>query len=293
MPAGRAVSVLLRIRDRARRPRLAGMSTTRTRVPGALRPDLALARMDCAAALSARLDAVVTEAGRDPRRAADPRWWVAALAGPGRSLDDDWARLAGPPVRRARARSRSWRATGTDLRVLLPGARSGAVPDTVRRGPAVLADAAVAALPVPPPRRTPPRRTRGRTRRPSTRRRAPGAGLAGVAVSGSVLPGSLLSGSAVSGVVGVWRVLPGSGAGTLLVLAGVLLLAGAAVAARVRTVRAARGRALAERVGAAVSVAAERELVRRSLAAERAAATGPPRPDGVVAARRWGAGRAA
>lgn len=268
------------------------MSTTRTRVPGALRPDLALARMDCAAALSARLDAVVTEAGRDPRRAADPRWWVAALAAPGRSLDDDWARLAGPPVRRARARSRSWRATGTDLRVLLPGARSGAGPDT-GRGPAVLADAAVAALPVPPPRRTPPRRTRGRTRRPSARRRAPGAGLAGVAVSGSVLPGSLLSGSAVSGVVGVWRALPGSGAGTLLVLAGVLLLVGAAVAARVRTARAARGRALAGRVGAAVSVAAERELVRRSLAAERAAAPGPPRPNGVIPAGRRGAGRAA
>lgn len=255
-----------------------------------LRPALALARMDCAATLSAQLTAVVTEAGLHPRRVAERQWWASALALPGRTLDDGWARLAEPPVRRARARSRSWRTVtpgAGGVSAITPGRSSAAMTAITDRGGAtVLADAAAAVLPGPAVHR--PIRRRGRPRRPP-----PGTGPVGVAVSGAALPGSLLSGSVVSGAAGIWRALPGSGWATLLVLVGALLLAGAAVLARLHAVRGARARALAERVGAAVTVAAERELLRRSLAAERAAGAGVPRPDGVVAAVRRGVGRVA
>ncbi|MFP5069243.1 hypothetical protein ACLFMI_06210 [Pseudonocardia nantongensis] len=156
---------------------------------------------------------------------------------------------------------------------------------TERCGAVVLVDAAAAVLPGPVVRRP--------ARRGHTGRRPPGAGTAGVVVPGAVLPGSLLSGSVLSGVGGIGRAWPGSGWATLLVLAGALLLAGAAVLARIHAVRGVRARALAERVGAAVTVAAERELVRRSLEAERAAGVTGPRPDGAVAAVRRGAGRVA
>lgn len=265
------------------------MSTTRSRPPGttpgdAVGPALLLARMDCLAALSVQVGAVVEEAGRSPRLAADRDWWVRALVGPGRALDDGWDRLAGSPVRRALARPRPWRPMRigpfgvTRITPIRPSV--GAIAVTDRAGPELLADAVDAVLPGRP--------VRG-VDRSRPRRRPCGSGLTGGTVSGAVLPGSVLSGSVLSGSVlsgaaGLWRALPGSGLGSALVLAGALLVLGAVVTARVRAVRIAGARATAERVRSAVVAAADRELVRRSLAVERAHAP---------AAARAGAGRAA
>ncbi|OLL74969.1 hypothetical protein Ae168Ps1_3366c [Pseudonocardia sp. Ae168_Ps1] len=109
-----------------------------------------------------------------------------------------------------------------------------------------------------------------------------------------MLSGTVLSGSAVSGLAGAGRALPAAWPGALLVLSGVLLLAGAGAGLRVRAVRETRAREVAARVRTAVLAAAERELVRRSLDVERAAGA-PARPAaGVRAALRGvvtGAGR--
>ncbi|MER7437351.1 hypothetical protein ABT341_21855, partial [Pseudonocardia alni] len=63
--------------------------------------------------------------------------------------------------------------------------------------------------------------------------------------------------------------LPAGGPGALPALAGLVLLVGALVAARVRAVRSARDRALARRVRDAVLLAADHELLRRISDADR------------------------
>ncbi|MFP5019200.1 hypothetical protein [Pseudonocardia phyllosphaerae] len=127
----------------------------------------------------------------------------------------------------------------------------------------VLVDAAVAVLARDGER---PGRTRARNRAGARRRvgQLPGSSSTGTVASLAVLPGG-----ACSALLGAFR-LPHPGPAALLVLAGVLLLAGAGVAVRVRAARTARARALALRVTTAVRAAAERELLRRRVAVERA-----------------------
>lgn len=245
---------------------------------GELRPVLALARMDCAATLSSQVDGVVERAARQPGRAVDPAWWAAALHRPAREFDDGWARRCGPALRRAGS-ARTLRRTGSGVTDITHAGSRSAAP--------ILAAAAAATLPAP-------RRSAGPARPGSAGPLLPGTLLPGSVLPGSVLSGTLLSGSVLSGIAGAWRLLPGAGPGLLLVLSGLALLAGAAVAARVRTVRVARARETAARVRTAVLAAAERELIRRTLDAERTAGVGAPVVTGARSApRRAGAGRAA
>jgi hypothetical protein len=230
-----------------------------------LRPVLALARMDCVAALSSQVDGLVERAVRQPRRAVDPAWWAAELGGPARAFDDAWARGSGPVSRRAVAAG-ALRHRRVEVTRITHGVSRPAGP--------LLISAATGALPRPRPRRRPSPARPGR-------RGAPGAGL-----SGAVLSGTVLSGSAVSGLAGAGRALPAAWPGALLVLSGVLLLVGAGAGLRVRAVREARAREVAARVRAAVLATAERELVRRSLDVERAAGAPEPPVTGVRAALR-------
>lgn len=216
-----------------------------------LRTGLALVRMDCAALLSVQVDGLLERAARRPRRAGDPDWWRVALAGPADELDDGWARRAGPLLRRAQA-ARTLGRLGVNV------AQITHVPS--RPAAEVLGSAAVGVLP-PSPARSGSRA---------------GALFPGALLSGSVLSGSALSGSLLSGAAGIGRVLPASGPGPLLVLAGLVLLGLAGAALRGRSIRAARARELALRVRAAVLAAAERELVRRTLDVERRPVTRTP-----------------
>ena len=279
---------------------------------GELRPVLALARMDCAATLSSQVDELLERAARRPGRAVDPDWWAMALQEPAVEFDDGWARRCGPALRRAGA-SRTLRHPRVGVTEITHGGsrrpesrsrvprgpvpRSGAAcSGSARRAGPVLVAAAVGALPT---RRS--RRATGRARRPVA-----GSGVVagpsgsppqrGTAPSGSALSGSVLSGSLASGTVlallpvlaAASRALQSAGPGLLLVLSGLVVLAAVAVVTRVRTVRAARARAVAIRVRAAVLAAADRELIRRTLDVERAAGAGVR-----ATPRRAGAGRAA
>ncbi|MEQ3554947.1 hypothetical protein WIS52_31160 [Pseudonocardia nematodicida] len=234
---------------------------------GELRPALAMARMDCAEALSSQVDAVARRAVRRPGRSADPAWWATALEPAGTALDDDWARRCGPALRRAYATVSLGRTGAGMAYVIHPPSRSGAP---------LLASAAAGALPRSSVRRIPPGR------------RAPR--VTGATLTGTLLPVWLGSGSLVSGVLGLRQVVATAGPGLALALAGLVLVIGAVTLARVRTVRAARADELARRVRAAVLAAADRELLRRTLAVERAVRV--PAPAG-AGPRRAGAGRAA
>ncbi|MBN9791928.1 MULTISPECIES: hypothetical protein [unclassified Pseudonocardia] len=198
-----------------------------------LRTALDQARADLLATLSVQVDGLAADAARRAGRAGDVRWWTAALDGPARTLDDAWARRSGPVLRR--------RAAAAALR------HQGAHVTHVTHGPSpscggALVAAAARALAVAP----------GRERG---------------AWSGAVLSGSAVS--VLSLLVAGARLLPAAGPGVLPALAGLVLLVGALVAARVRTVRSTRDRALARRVRDAVLVAADRELLRWISDAER------------------------
>ncbi|MBC3194583.1 hypothetical protein H7X46_26390 [Pseudonocardia sp. C8] len=267
---------------------------------GDLRSRLVLAGMDCAERLSSQVDGVIERALVCPDRVADPAWWAAALEGPAREFDDGWDRRCGPVLRRTAAtRSLLHRrmivmeithAPSRSAGPVLAAAAAAALPRSgarARRSASGRTAPAASRIPYPTgPRARAGRRARGAARPArSAGGRVPGAGITGAVVSGAVvlpgglasgpvLSGSVLSGSVLSGLAGAGRVLPAAGPGLLLVLAGLVLLAGAGIAARLRAVRAARARAIAVRVRAAVLAAADRELIRRTLDAERAAGTG-------------------
>jgi hypothetical protein len=198
-----------------------------------LRTALDQARADLLATLSVQVDGLTADAARRAGRAGDVRWWTAALDGPARTLDDAWARRSGPVLRR--------RAAAAALR------HQGAYVTHVTHVPSpsccgALVAAAGRVLAVAP----------GRER---------GAWSVSVLSGSAVWVASVLAAGA--------RVLPAGGPGVLPALAGLVLLVGALVAARVRVVRSARDRALARRVRDAVLLAADHELLRRISDADR------------------------
>lgn len=198
-----------------------------------LRTALDQARADLLATLSVQVDGLVADAARRAGRAGDVRWWTAALDGPARTLDDAWARRSGPVLRR-RAAAVALRHQGVHVTHVTH------CPSPSCGGALVAAAARVLAVA--------PGRERG-------------------AWSGAVLSGSAVS--VLSLLVAGARLLPAGGPGVLPALAGLVLLVGALVAARVRAVRSTRDRALARRVRDAVLVAADRELLRWISDAER------------------------
>lgn len=206
-----------------------------------LRTALDQARTDLLATLSVQVDGLAADSARRAGRAGDLRWWTAALDGPARTLDDAWARRSGPVLRR-RAAAAALRHQGAYVTHVTH------FPSPSSRG--ALAAAVAGALAVAP------RREHG-------------------AWSGAVLSGSAVS--VLSVVVAGARLLPAGGPGLPPALAGLVLLVGALVAARVRVVRSTRDRALARWVRDAVLVAADRELARWIADAERSPAGALPR----------------
>lgn len=198
-----------------------------------LRTALDQARADLLATLSVQVDGLTAAAARRAGRAGDVRWWTAALDGPARTLDDAWGRRSGPVLRR-RAAAAALRHPSAHVTHVTHG------PSPSCGGALVAAAGRVLAVA--------PGRERG-------------------AWSGAVLSGSAVWVASV--LAAGARVLPAGGPGVLPALAGLVLLVGALVAARVRVVRSARDRALARRVRDAVLLAADHELLRRISDADR------------------------
>ncbi|WP_224387577.1 hypothetical protein [Pseudonocardia sp. ICBG1293] len=222
-----------------------GLEPLRDSVGPPSRTALDLARADLLATLSVQVGGLVTSAARRRGRAGDAGWWSAALAGPARALDDAWARRCGPLLRRRVAASALRHQGARVMHITHVASPSSG---------GVLAAAAAGVLGAAPARER---------------------GVWAVAAVGPAVPvlSLLLAGGRLFGV---------GGPGVPAALAGLVLLGGVLVVARVRTVRSSRDRALARRVCDAVLAAADRELLRRVADAEPTPAGRAPLgvPDG-------------